>query len=255
MTFIACRKEAPEDVINELKSIPNGTVNNASQTTNPMIEEEFRINNQISSPFNYENFDSTITKLVETGLPGSIPGSQKVIWHVFTSQSFYYDYGILKGRKACECDKITERLAFLADSLNMDSIVNTTGVIPQFWTNLERKTSSNYLGNVAPRAIMTQINKNFKYQCGPSENNSSIFTAPNAGIPNLWLLGWCDDPSGFYTIGFVGGVDMPFDRSWYRRKLINIWSDGFDGYDFCNLTGVNWVLLNNKACSWWSGGI
>jgi hypothetical protein len=232
MTFTACKKEAPEDVINELKSIPNGTVNNASQTTNPMIEEDFRINNQISSPFNYENFDSTITKLVETGLPGSIPGSQKVIWHVFTSQSFYYDYGILKGRKACECDKITEPLAFLADSLNMDSIVNTTGVIPQFWTNLERKTSSNYLGNVAPRGVMTQINKNFKYQCGPSENNSSIF-----------------------TIGFVGGVDMPFDRSWYRRKLINIWSDGFDGYDFCNLTGVNWVLLNNKACSWWSGGI
>ena len=250
--FFACSKE--KGVWANLSDATSTAASERGQEASANQSEiEYQIDLVVVKSFEVNFEDTTVVTLIESDVPTGKEGSLKMIIHKFTNKELYYNYGEQKGRKARQCDQITERLAFLADSLDMENIVARTGVVPSWWFDLEASVVAENLshyGSIVERGAMTQINDNMRYQCRNGESSKVIFALPGVGMPNLWLLGWCNDPSGFFTLIF-GGIDMAFDKPWYRKKLFNWWAWGFNGYDLCGpLSGAN-----NKSCSWWSGGI
>ncbi len=222
---------------------------------------EYRIDNVVVAPFTLSEADSIYTILIEGGIDIPNQNQKKQIIHKFTTQQKYHDYGVLKGVKAKECDQITERLAFLADSLGMEQLVSSPNdTIPTWWYNLEKAVYHQYIPNsivslngASERALFTQINNDMRYGCSNGESKKSIICSFGVGIPSLWIFGWCNDPSGFYPVGFIGGVNMAWDKPFYSKKLFNYWNWGLSGVDLCSAYGL--APTNNRACSWWTGGL
>ncbi len=227
-----------------------------SQMSNYTQVVEYRYDLNVVEPFEVNPDDTTAIILIESGIATNIENEFKMIINKFSTKEKYYQYGDSLGRHARVADQIIDRLAFLADSLNMDSITTELDSIPSWWVEIERDVANKILGEyslrgVQPRGIMTQLNWSWNlHQCARNGPKRHIFTLPGVGMPNLWVLGWCDDPSGFYTL-LIGGIDMAFDRTWYRRRMFYYWQWGFTGIDFCG--ELRWY--EDRACSWWSFGI
>lgn len=176
--------------------------------------------------------------------------------HRFSSDSGYWAFGDSIELPLRNQDLIANRLSFLADSLNMDSVISANAdTIPSWWFDLEEDTRELYSfnsGRITTRTAYSVIHNHFTrtYQGCASEDPNSSWLLQMPGNPNLWFIGWCNKVSSFIPIGLYG-FDIVFDKPFYRKKLATFWAWGAGTIQFCG----PYQLLNDKACSWINGGI
>jgi hypothetical protein len=253
LLVFSCEEKSDYVPEKELPSIEQDVYNNSSieNRSEKEVNYEYRVDLTISAPFASEEVDDSSTgyrHLVEALLDEN--GGVLIIMHKFSNESLYYAYGESKGLNPRLHDQIANRLAFLADSLNLDRIVDSIGNIPDWWVALEEEVRSELspLDMTEARSLLTQINDDERYgaRCTNGRRRQIVF----GGAPVLSLLGWRNRVSGFMPVG-IGGVNIVYQRSFYRRRLRTFWSFGLAGIDFCG--PLNYC--NNSSNSWLRFGL
>lgn len=132
-----CDKEVPH-AVDDLNVGSDAVFNR----TEDSVQYEYRIDLALSLPFSLDEEDPGnigYRHVTESLLDSN--GQVLLIMHKFSNDSLYYEYGESKGLDPRLHDQIADRLAFLADSLNMDSIVDVLDSIPAWWDALEVEVS------------------------------------------------------------------------------------------------------------------
>lgn len=246
LTFVSCKKEEA----------------NLSNNSN-LTEETNSGNGQLLSRaggYTYVyKLDLERVKVLDVSDPGltilyELQPNNVMIVHGFTSIDNYIEYGTRQGWNTRLEVEVENHLENYADSTGVEAEAEATGKIPTWWTTyvdnyLASKYPSYTSSTLSTRALSTTIYEDFQGQ------NRSLTMAPLKRT-YAWLKIWGmdDKTSSFLPASLIRGVDVAYDRSFFRGVMFRFISrNNIPGY-ILNFDGVN-APFNNRASSWISLGI
>ena len=167
------------------------------------------------------------------------------ILNVFTTEEAYIDYAKNSGFSNVDVvEQAYKDLADYAESSGAVAELESTGVMSASYI----RYMNDYLkAHNLPydESLKTRTLTNFVYR----DCNKGGYSWPILRNPWLGMFGMDNNISSYYVFGFIGGRTDIFDRTFYRTRMITIWSWANTTYDFC---GGPLAFLNDRASSWYA---
>ena len=187
--------------------------------------------------------DTTLTILLE-------PAANNIlIVHGFTSIERYVEYGTKKGLKTKLEVEVLKHLARYADSMDVEAITLATGQVPSWYTDYTTSYVASKFG-LSLTSLQTRNSLSTTvYEDYIRGGRSMSFIPFRTTYAWLGLYGFSQNISSFYPSGLIGGCDVVFAKSFFRKPIFRYWSNSWSQAFEVNFDGY-FLPYNNKAASW-----